>query len=313
MQLDARALAAETTDIVRKHVTQATAPLLQQIEDLKRSQGLDRQAMQDVILAEIARNEDLRNAEFRAAMAEAREKLSGLELELRAKLAELKDGTDGKDGKDGAPGEKGEPGEQGLQGPQGERGEKGDQGPQGERGEPGAQGDRGLDGSTGERGEKGDKGEPGEHGERGEPGERGERGEPGAQGERGDPGERGADGIDGKDAYVGEAKGLYDPKAVYRAMDTVSLNGSEWRAKQDDPGPLPGEGWMLSAQRGKRGEQGLRGEPGTEGKAGKDGAQAVDISLQMPDMKLITTLDNGNQLEADFFPIARSIQEHLNG
>jgi hypothetical protein len=35
----------------------------------------------------------------------------------------------------------------------------------------------------------------------------------------------------------------------------VSFNGSEWIAKQDDPGDLPGDGWMLGAQ-GKRGKPG---------------------------------------------------------
>lgn len=64
------------------------------------------------------------------------------------------------------------------------------------------------------------------------------------------------EGRDGVDAYPGEARGLYDAEATYRALDVVSLNGSEWRAKKDDPGPLPGDGWMLSAQKGKRGDKG---------------------------------------------------------
>jgi hypothetical protein len=104
---------------------------------------------------------------------------------------------------------------------------------------------------------------------------------------------------------------LYDPEISYRALDTVSLNGSEWRAKQDDPGPLPGEGWMLSAQKGKRGDQGLRGEAGPEGKPGKDGAQALDMRLN--DLKLITTLDNGFQMEADLGPFVNAIREQLDG
>jgi hypothetical protein len=41
----------------------------------------------------------------------------------------------------------------------------------------------------------------------------------------------------------------------------VAFNGSEWRAMVDDPGPLPGPGWMLGAK-GARGKRGERGPPG---------------------------------------------------
>lgn len=54
--------------------------------------------------------------------------------------------------------------------------------------------------------------------------------------------------------YFGEARGLYDPNAKYRALDVVSFNGCEWRAKVDSPGEMPGADWMLSAQRGKPGK-----------------------------------------------------------
>jgi hypothetical protein len=148
----------------------------------------------------------------------------------------------------------------------------------------------------GEPGEKGDPGQPGEKGEPGEPGLPGEPGEPGTPGEMGEPGERGAD------AYHGEARGLFDPEAEYRALDVVSLNGSEWRAKQDNPGPLPGDGWMLSAQRGKKGE---RGEPGPEGKAGPGIiAGVVDpVTLQ-----LTLTREDGEEIEIDLTGVAEVIR-----
>ncbi|QUT07927.1 hypothetical protein KFK14_11360 [Sphingobium phenoxybenzoativorans] len=104
-------------------------------------------------------------------------------------------------------------------------------------------------------------------------------------------GPAGADGKDGADAYHGEARGLFDPKATYRGMDTVSFNGSEWRAKHDDPGELPGPGWMLSASKGKR------GEPGKEGTAGKDGVSAIATYLK--GSTLVTTLSDGQELKAD--------------
>jgi hypothetical protein len=108
--------------------------------------------------------------------------------------------------------------------------------------------------------------------------------------------------------YAGTARGLYDPDAEYRAMDVVSFNGSEWRAKCDSPGALPGDGWMLSAQRGKRGDRGERGERGIDGRPGKDGAQPIGIGFDPDDMKFTMVLDDGNSLEADFDPVARAIR-----
>jgi integrin beta 3 len=72
----------------------------------------------------------------------------------------------------------------------------------------------------------------------------------------------------GRDGYVGEARGLFDPAASYRGLDRVAFNGSEWVARQDNPGPLPGDGWMLAAKvgaKGERGDRGPRGEPGEPG------------------------------------------------
>lgn len=82
----------------------------------------------------------------------------------------------------------------------------------------------------------------------------------------------------GRDAYPGRALGLFDPtRTDYRAMDVVSLNGSEWRAITDNPGPCPGEGWMLGAKgsKGKPGDKGDKGDRGPPGPAG-DGFVHVD-------------------------------------
>lgn len=110
----------------------------------------------------------------------------------------------------------------------------------------------------------GPSGPQGEPGERGEPGE-GIVGPPGEQGIPGPPGEP------GEVPYVGEVRGLFDPAGEYRKYDLVTLNGSEWRAKCDTPGPLPGDGWTLAAKvgaHGKRGDPGPRGERGPAGPAG---------------------------------------------
>lgn len=107
-------------------------------------------------------------------------------------------------------------------------------------------------------------------------------------------------GADGLDAYAGEARGLYDPAATYRKMDVVSFNGSEWRAKQDDPGELPGNGWMLSACKGKRGDRGERGL------TGKDGLSPVAQYLR--DNELVTTLSDGAELTADLSNLTRPVE-----
>lgn len=126
-------------------------------------------------------------------------------------------------------------------------------------------------------------------------------GAPGERGDVGEAGERGLPGQDGQDAYHGEARGLYDPEAKYRRLDVVSLNGSEWRAKIDNPGELPGEGWMLSAGRGKRGEKGDRGE---DGRAGKAGPEIVAAYLDPGAQHIVLTKDDGTEIKIDLSALA---------
>lgn len=76
-----------------------------------------------------------------------------------------------------------------------------------------------------------------------------------------------APGAAGPEGYAGEVRGLWQSDGAYRKGDLVALNGSEWRARHDDPGRLPGDGWALS---GKRGAKGERGDPGPAGKPGAD-------------------------------------------
>jgi hypothetical protein len=86
----------------------------------------------------------------------------------------------------------------------------------------------------------------------------------------------GAPGAPGADAYPGQARGLHDPAASYRAMDVVAQNGCEWRAVRDDPGPLPGDGWTLGAKQGRKGD---KGERGAQGLPGKDGTGIADMFI----------------------------------
>ncbi len=152
-------------------------------------------------------------------------------------------------------------------------------------------------------------GPAGEPGERGQNGERGPVGDPGPRGLAGDigpagpPGEAGAQGERGLDGYPGEARGLWDAKAEYRAMDVVTHNGSEWRAVKDDPGELPGPGWMLGAK-GVRGRPGEKGPPGEKGAKGERGADGVGIEeMTISDSTLMVLRSDGTVLSCDLMPV----------
>jgi hypothetical protein len=83
-----------------------------------------------------------------------------------------------------------------------------------------------------------------------------------------------AAGTNGRDAPVGEVYGRYEPGRAYKRFDLVSHHGGEWRAKRDDPGALPGDGWALSAVQGKK------GDPGPRGMAGSAGPQIVEWEIR---------------------------------
>ncbi len=150
---------------------------------------------------------------------------------------------------------------------------------------------------------------PGPSGERGAAGERGPVGDPGPRGLAGDigppgpPGEPGPQGERGLDAYPGEARGLWDASAQYRAMDVVSHNGSEWRAIRADPGELPGPGWMLGAK-GVRGRPGAAGERGAKGDRGERGTDGIGIDeITIADTSLMLLRSDGSVLSCDLMPV----------
>ncbi len=226
------------------------------------------------VKADAKRNEEIRQFEHRAFMAETREALAALQRQADERLAAVKDGRDGVDGKDGANGENGKDGSDGLDGT------------------------NGTDGTNGSDGQDADMDALKAHLESlvaaiPVP-------------ENGKDGQDGIDGIDGADAYPGEARGLFDPEAEYRALDVVSFNGCEWRAKSDAPGELPGEGWMLSASKGKRGD---RGEPGREGKAGETGASIIAAYADAAKLELILTRDDGVEVKADLYELAQTVRK----
>ncbi len=235
------------------------------------------------------RERELATAEHRRIVAELQAEVAAAKLQLHQalaeKLASLRDGS---------------------QGPPGERGERGEAG-------------EAIEGPPGVQGIPGPPGAPGEAGARGEPGPIGETGPVGPPGEAGPPGKflppkawakgihyecalvthRGSTWCAARDTaeepphddwivvaacgelpYVGEVCGLFEPKRAYRKLDLVTFNGSEWRAKRDDPGPVPGDGWQLAGQAGSRGKAGDRGERGDRGPAGPAGASIIDWAMK---------------------------------
>jgi hypothetical protein len=282
--LDTKALAEATAIVVREAVERATQPLIDRIAALEARTPLQGERGADGKDAELP---DIEGMVARAVSTipiprDGAPGLDGKDGADGAGIADLlidREGalvctmTDGRMkslgiivGKDGEPGTDGRDGEDGQPGKDGIDGKDGDEGPIGPTGNDGADGKDGIDGA---------------------------------------PGERGADGIDGKDAYPGEARGLFDPEAEYRNLDVVSFNGSEWRAKHDSPGALPGEGWMLSASRGKRGD---RGETGLQGKDGKAGAAVIAGYVDTTKLKMTLTRDDGTEVDVDLYDFASVVR-----
>lgn len=149
MPLDAKALADVTAEIVQRHVSAATAPLLKRIEALEARPAPERGEKGERGLPGDA------GAPGRDGVG-----LAGALIDRSGVLVlTLTDGTTRElgavIGKDGEPGPRGEPGE---------KGEAGEQGPAGAPGIEGEQGAQGLPGINGKDGEPGRDGRDGRDG-----------------------------------------------------------------------------------------------------------------------------------------------------
>lgn len=292
--LDTKALAEAAAAVVREHVERATAPLIQRIADLEaRAAAVPEKGERGEAGRDGADGKDadptLIMTVVEEAVARAVAALPAPEKGEKGEAGERgekgADGQDGRDGKDGV----------GLAGMMIDRG--------GEAIATLTDGKMiklgpvvGRDGRDGERGADGRDGRDGKDLDDVKIVQDGAKLELSFQiGEKRSIYEvelpAGPAGENGKDAYSGEARGLHDPTASYRKMDVVSFNGCEWRAKQDDPGEIPGPGWMLSASKGKRGDRGERGL------AGQDGLSPV--AMYRRGGELVTTLSDGAELVAD--------------
>lgn len=115
-----------------------------------------------------------------------------------------------------------------------------------------------------------------------------------------------APGSNGRDGQSLNPRRLWVAEEEYRRLDVVALNGSSFVALKDDPGPCPGEGWMLMTSPGKRGERGEKGDRGERGLPGTAGPSIVSASF---DDDGILTLHNadGSQVQCDFYPVLSRI------
>lgn len=114
-----------------------------------------------------------------------------------------------------------------------------------------------------------------------------------------------ARGEDGKAADEIAVRGTYDPEAQYRRLDIVALNGGAFIARQDDPGPCPGEGWQVIAMRGKPGPPGetRKGDPGLRG---EPGPPVAALSVDGDGLLTLTNAD-GSAVTCDLYPLLSKI------
>jgi hypothetical protein len=102
--------------------------------------------------------------------------------------------------------------------------------------------------------------------------------------------EAGRNGVDGASPRV---RATFDADIVYKKLDIVALNYSAFIARQDDPGPCPGDGWQLICSRGRAGERGAPGPRGEKGPQGEAGVSIVGWEIDAKDYQATPRLSDG--------------------
>ena len=110
-------------------------------------------------------------------------------------------------------------------------------------------------------------------------------------GDKGEPGDAGRS---------VQLRGTYDPAGDYAALDMVTLNGSSFTAKRDDPGPCPGEGWQLAASAGSKGKS-------IPGEQGKPGPSVAALFVDEERTAVVLTMEDGATFEADLYPLLEKV------
>lgn len=114
----------------------------------------------------------------------------------------------------------------------------------------------------------------------------------------------GQDGVAGRSFTI---RGTYSDAEAYTALDVVALNGSLFAAKQDSPGPCPGDCWQLIASRGGRGAPGDRGMQGPQGPKGDRGPSLITAVVDDDGVQKLTSED-GTTVICDFYPLLAKVQ-----
>jgi hypothetical protein len=78
-----------------------------------------------------------------------------------------------------------------------------------------------------------------------------------------------------------------------KKLDIVALNYGAFIARQDDPGPCPGDGWQLTCSRGRAGERGAPGPRGEKGPQGDAGVTIVGWEIDAKNYQATPRLSDG--------------------
>jgi hypothetical protein len=95
-------------------------------------------------------------------------------------------------------------------------------------------------------------------------------------------------------------RGTWSERGDYRQLDVVARDGSSFVARIDNPGPCPGDGWLMIAH------QGRAGKPGDPGSRGPPGARVATATI---DEEGLLTLchDDGTAVTCDLYPVLARI------
>lgn len=106
----------------------------------------------------------------------------------------------------------------------------------------------------------------------------------------------------GADGLSFSIKGTWDATGGYQKLDVVTLNGASFAARNDLPGPCPGEGWQLIAMQGKQGKPG----PALKGDRGLPGPMIQSMSVDDDGMLSVKNSD-GSVVTCDLYPLLSRI------
>jgi hypothetical protein len=87
--------------------------------------------------------------------------------------------------------------------------------------------------------------------------------------------------------------GTYKQDGRYVALDVIALNGNSFIARYDNPGPCPGDGWQLFAQKGSKGAPGEKGERGYSGTPALSPAQITSWQTNRSQFTIVPRLSDG--------------------